>query len=122
MYRPADPQTRSGYITGLRELADYLAANPAVPVALHGDLLVVSVNSTEEGGCFQVRQAARLLGVTVTDETAGGGHYYAEKAFGPIGYRVVSIPGSCMARHHALWSYDGSVQPDSDTRSPVPDA
>ena len=58
MSDPADTATRAGFITGLRELADYLAANPGVPVPPHGDCLTVSVNFTEEGGAFQVREAA----------------------------------------------------------------
>jgi hypothetical protein len=106
-----DPATRDQFITGLRDLADYLAANPTLPVPAYGDQITVNVNSTEDGGCFQVRQAARLLAAAVTDQTRGGGHFYTEKSFGPLTYRVVAIPDTCMARHRALWSYAGSVNP-----------
>lgn len=112
MSHPVDTATRTGFINGLRELADYLAANPGVPVSPHGDCLTVSVNFTEEGGAFQVREAARALAVPVRDETAIGGHYYAVKTFGPLEYRVVSIPAQCMARHLAWSSYSGAVNPD----------
>jgi len=112
MSRPADPQARLEFIAGLRALADYLAANPAVPTPLHGDVITVHLDSTEEGGAVQVRQAARALGATVADETSYGGHFYTERSFGRIGYRIVSIPDTCMARHRAPWSYAGSVDPD----------
>jgi hypothetical protein len=112
MSRSADPQARLEFIAGLRALADYLAVNPAVPVPPHGDLITVPLDSIEEGGAFQVRQAARALGATVVDETSYGGHFYTERSFGLLGYRIVSIPDTCLARHQALWSYAGSVDPD----------
>ena len=31
-----DPDTRKAYITALHELADYLTANPAIPVPRYG--------------------------------------------------------------------------------------
>lgn len=111
MNQPADTAARAEFITGLRELADYLARNPEVPVPPYGNCLLVNVNSTEEGGAFQVREAARALGTPVRDETATGGHYYTQKPFGPLEYRVVSIPDSCMARHLALSTYRGVVDP-----------
>jgi hypothetical protein len=76
------------------------------------------MNSTEEGGAVQVRHAARALGAPVTDETSHGGHCYTQKSFGPLLYRIVSIPDTCMARHQALWSYAGSVDPEP-TRAPL---
>src|SRR5215470_9382133 len=115
MSHTTDPQARDQFIAGLRNLADYLAANPAIPVPLHGDQILVHVNSPEEGGCYQVRQAARSLGTTVTDETRGGGHFYTERSFGPLAFRVVSIPEVCIARHEAVWSYTGSVIPNGHT-------
>jgi hypothetical protein len=78
------------------------------------------MNSPEEGGSFQVRQAAQLLGVAVTDDTRHGGHYYADRSFGPLLYRVVSIPDTCMARHNALWSYAGAVSPEDPAYQPIP--
>src|SRR5262249_21210646 len=98
-------------IAGLHSLADFLAANPAIPIPAHGDVITVPLDSVEEGGAFQVRQAARALGATAVDETSYGGHFYTERSFGPLSYRIVSIPDICMARHQALWSYAGSVDP-----------
>lgn len=117
MHNATNLAARLQFIAGLHALADYLAANPAIPVSSHGDQIIVSVNSPEEGGRAQVHHAARLLGATVTDHTRHGGHLYAEKAFGSLIFRVVSIPEACMARHEALWSYEGSVLPNGHTAS-----
>jgi hypothetical protein len=111
MYRPADPATRLQFTAALRDLADTLDANPAIPIPPYGDELTVCMNSAEEGGIAQVRQAARALGATVTDETRHGGHCYTQRSFGPLRYHIVSIPDTCMARHQALWSYADSVDP-----------
>jgi hypothetical protein len=111
MSRSADAQTWSQFVGGLRYLADCLATYSDIPVPAYGHLINVNVNTPEEGGCFQVRKAARILGVPVSDQTSSGGHYYAEKTFGCITFRIVSIPQACMARHRALYSYDGCVQP-----------
>ena len=112
MYRPADPATRREFITGLRDLADYLAAHPGLPVPVYGRQIIVPLNPYDEGGSFQVRKYARLLGVPVTDEAATGGNCYAEKPFGSVIYKLVAIPDDSMARYHALTSYDGCVDPE----------
>lgn len=109
---------RHDFITGLRDLANYLARNPGVPVPAGGIDVTVHADSDEDGGLLQVDHVARLMGVRVTDETAHGGHYTATRLFGPVGYTVVSIPVICMERHHALMSYHGHVAPDGNTPSP----
>ena len=113
MNNPTNLTARQQFIDGLRELADYLAAHPTIPVPRHGSEINLHLDSTDEGGRLQVRKIARKLGATVIDETSDGGHYYAQKDFGPITYRALSIPQSCMAQHYALHSYEGSVIPDT---------
>src|SRR5579862_8780542 len=108
-----DPKARAGFITDLRALADYLTNHPDIPVPGSGSDFYLCADSYEDGGNLQVDRIARLLGVAVTDETAHGGHYYALRNFGCLVYRVTSIPGSCMARHHAEMSYAGCVTPDT---------
>ena len=93
-----DPSARASFIGDLRALADFLALHAA---------------STDDGGRDQVNHVACLLGATITDEIASGGHYRAERAFGQITYSVVSIPEAHMAAYHALNSYDGCVSPDT---------
>jgi ribosomal protein S27AE len=111
MYRPAGPSARERFITGLQDLAAYLTCNPDIPVPCYSRDITVLLDSTETGGIVQVREFARLLDAPVVDEIAHGGHYYAEKQFGPICYRLVAIPEDCMARHQALSTYAGCVQP-----------
>src|SRR5437763_2079120 len=112
MYIHASAAIRAEFTMGLRLLAQYLETHPAVPIPRYGSAITAFVNSTEEGGCHQVREVADMLGVTVTDDTPTGGHYYAEKPFGLVTYRVISIPDSRMARYQALSSYDGCVDPE----------
>ena len=59
---------------------------------LYGEDITLHAASTDDGGRDQVDHVACLLGATITDETASGGHYRAERAFGQITYGVVSIP------------------------------
>ena len=115
MFRYADSDQRLAFIAGLRALADFLTANPAIPVPPHGEEITLHLDAAEDGGCTQVRRLAQLLNAHVTDETAHDGHCYATRSFGPLTYRVVSIPNSRMARHQALWSYEGCVQPADPT-------
>ena len=110
MSQPADP--RQAFITGLRDLACYLAAHPAVPVPWHGTEILLSARSTDDGGCAQVDHFARQLGVTPHDDLAESGHYRAVRSFGPVGYRMTAISDHAMARHHAEMTYSGCVVPD----------
>ena len=108
-----DPSARASFIGDLRALADFLARHPAIPVPLYGEYFTLHAASTDDGGRDQVNHVACLLGATITDDTASGGHYRAERAFGQIIYSIVSIPDVHMAVYHALNSYDGSVTPDT---------
>ena len=111
-----DADHRQAFITGLRDLADYLASHPAVPVPQYGTEILLSTDSTDEGGCAQVDHFARQLGVTPEDDIDRSGHYGAARSFGPIGYRITAISDHAMARYHAETSYIGCVTPD-----PLPD-
>ena len=112
MYYSTQPAIREQFITGLRELAAYLDAHPAMPVPTCGTDISVHTDHTEDGGRGQVAHIAAMLGATITDETRNGGHLTATRLFGPIGYTVVSIPATVMAAHHAYATYSGCVTPD----------
>jgi hypothetical protein len=113
MYYSTDPTARASFITDLRALADFLDRHPAIPVPRYGEDVTLHAASTDDGGRDQVNHIARLLGAAITDETASGGHYRAERAFGQITYGIVSIPDAHMAAYHALSSYHGCVLPDT---------
>jgi hypothetical protein len=110
-----DPGTRQALITGLRDLADYLDRHPAVPVPKYGTEVYLTASSTDDGGCAQVAQFARQLGVPVPQGISYSGHYEAARQFGPVGYRMVAISDDAMARHYAYTSYSGAVTPDTWT-------
>ena len=90
-YYTTDPGARGRFIRALRELADYLDRNPAIPVPKTGETVTLHASPTGYGGRAQVDHIARLLGAGIRDETARGGHYWAVRQFGPIGYEIVAI-------------------------------
>ena len=110
-----DPGTRHAFITGLRALADYLDQHPAVPVPAYGTEVYLSASSTDNGGCAQVRQFARQLGITPPSKISHSGHYEAVRSFGPVGDTRLAISDAAMARHLASDTYYGYVTPDPDT-------
>jgi hypothetical protein len=110
-----DPNVRQPFITGLRDLADYLARHPHLAVPVHGTQILLHAASTDDGGCAQVDRFARQLGVPVENSLAYDGHYRAARSFGPVGYRMVAISDHAMARYHAADTYYGYVTPDTWT-------
>ena len=110
-----DPAIRQAFITGLRNLADDHDQHPTVPVPRYGTEVYLSAASTDTGGCAQVRQFARQLGITPPANISYSGHYEAVRAFGPVGYRMIAISNTAMARHYAADSYYGCVTPDTWT-------
>ena len=110
-----DHGTRQAFITGLRTLADYLDEYPTVPVPTYGTDIHLCANSTDDGGCAQVAQFARQLGITPPATISSSGHYEAARRFGPVGYRMLAISDAAMARHYAADSYYGCVTPDTWT-------
>jgi hypothetical protein len=89
---PANPLPRSKIIRGLRELADYLDRNPAVPVHEDGwDLLVFADSTNQESGRAEVDQVASVLGVAAAADTSHGDLYTATRAFGPITYHFIHL-------------------------------
>ena len=111
-----DPDTRQAFITGLRDLADYLASHPDIPVPTYGTEIYLTAASTDDGGCAQVSQFARQLGITSPQAISYSGHYEAARRFGTVSYRMTAISPAAMARHLAADSYCGCVIPD-----PLPD-
>jgi hypothetical protein len=111
-YYTTDPGAKGRFISALRELADYLDRHPAIPVPKHGATIALHAATADDGGRAQVDRIAGLLDAAVNDETARGGHYWAVRNFGPIGYEVVAITAAYHARYAADSSYRGCVTPD----------
>ena len=108
------PDARQAFITGLRDLADYLDRHPAVAVPAYGTEILLSAASADDGGCAQVDRFARQLGVRV--EKAGLLRPLRSRpSFGPVGFRMIAISEAAMARYHAADTYYGYVTPDTWT-------
>ena len=114
-YYTTDPGARDRFIRALRELADYLDKHPAIPVPKHGATILLHAATADDGGRAQVNRIAGLMDTAVNDDTARGGHYWAVRNFGPLGYEVVAITAAYQARYDADSSYRGCVTPDTWT-------
>jgi hypothetical protein len=113
-----DPATRHAFITGLRDLADYIARHPAVTVPLCGAEIYLPADLTDHGGCPQVEHFARQMGVTVTDNITRTGHYEAARSFGPVRYRMIALSTARLTVYQdeaSLNGFDPSGLPDTWT-------
>ncbi|WP_433476754.1 hypothetical protein ACQPZP_06660 [Spirillospora sp. CA-142024] len=96
-------------------LADFLEANPAVPVNEYGETFHMFTRTGDDASAAAlVDQVADLLGVTVIDDRPDGGHYIAEKTFGRASYRIVHIPERQKRDHQARASYRDNIVLGSD--------
>ena len=89
---------RAAWVAGLRDLADFLAAHPDVPVppAYHDQgITVFPEGGTDDERRAGVDRAAGVLGVRAAETR--GGHYRASRSFGPVTFDVVVIPSADQA-------------------------
>jgi hypothetical protein len=104
---------RPDFIAGLHALADFIDANPAVPIPPFRAEILIHVSGTDDEQRAEVDRLAELLGTPVNDETGDRGHYTAMRPFGPVEYRCVAIPAAVRAAFNAGMSYADSVVPDA---------
>lgn len=89
--------TRDEIIAGLRELADWLAANPEVPVSDVRMRHSTTCRSDEEAGMAELSRVAALIGVEVVANYKDT-HFDAAKRFrGGVTYEVGAIRHQAMA-------------------------
>jgi hypothetical protein len=104
---------RAQFTAALRELADFIDANPDLPLPpTYSRSARVSphLDGTDEEERAEVDRIAGILGVS--PQESGSGHYEAEREFGGrVWYRAVAISAARMAQHNALTSYSGAVTP-----------
>ena len=103
-----DPDARQAFITGLHQLADYLAGHAGIPVPEHGTVILVCRDEQEDGGRPDIDYVASEYLWPVRDED---GCYETCRVFGPVTYKIYSLTRARMARHYAHSSYWGSVTP-----------
>ncbi|MBB5080687.1 hypothetical protein [Nonomuraea endophytica] len=103
---------RNAVITGLRDLAAFLEANPSIPVPRTATVHHFPHNPDDTALCAEVDQIAIWLGTTVDVDKIPHGHYTTSIHFGPVEYRAVAILSGARARHQAESSYYGHVHPE----------
>jgi hypothetical protein len=114
-----DSPERDAVVAGLRALAGYLAANPAIPIPLHGWDVSVHAEGTDSEQFSQVDLVSEIMGERPADQRTAAGHHHVERSFGPITYRFVGISEQRMARHYAWVSYADSVVPNEPSAEPA---
>lgn len=115
-----DPDCREAFIAGLRELADFLAANPAVAVSVQPVEIRVQPYGTDEQEAREIDAFAAAAGVDVVDQRDDpgfySGRYSAVRAFGPVTYEAFTYTAAALAESAARHSYSGNVQAGGESR------
>lgn len=106
---------RAALIAGLRDLADFIEANPAVPVPpyLSAHISIPAPGSDDDEKRAFVDTTAASLGTTAAYVDPSG-HYMTARTFGPVEFHVFTIPAAAHARYDALNSYRDSVRLDDE--------
>jgi hypothetical protein len=79
---------RAQFINGLRDLATFLAAHFGYPVPDSAEITIFPDGTGYAARCASVDRLALILGATTRNSL---GHHSAERAFGPITYRIVAV-------------------------------
>ena len=105
-----DPGARAEFTAGLRQLAEYLDANPGVPVPSYGTTIMVSAGTIEEGGMTEIFAMSIALAAPFIERE---GVYRTERKFGPVTYKGFADSAAALANYEAQRSYYGCVTPDA---------
>ncbi|GII67367.1 hypothetical protein Skr01_74520 [Sphaerisporangium krabiense] len=105
---------RTAYISGLRDLADFLDTNPGFPTPCQAvTAYYMPERATDDQMREEVDKIAAYLGSEVDPNGIPGGHYRTSIRFGPVEYRAAAVLAKVRARFTAETSYAGCVIPDS---------
>lgn len=115
MSMTTDPATREAFIAGLRDLADFLAANPGVAVSVQPTCLtVVATGRNDEENVRDINEFAAAASAVVTDLRSDSGHhsgyYGASLKFGPVEYKAFAYTDASMAAFAAERSYEDNIR------------
>ncbi|WP_062440054.1 hypothetical protein [Herbidospora daliensis] len=101
----------SALIAGLRDLADFLDANPGVPVpSTEIAITVYPPRADDEEMRAVVDTMAAGLGTEIKPSDLSHGHYSTCRSFGPVLYGAVAIMRQARERYAAQSSYEDNVQ------------
>lgn len=87
----ANSGERGRFIAGLRDLANYLDANPAIPSPRDITVHVFPPDGSNAEMLAEIDAIAGRIGATPNNDSPRG-HYCAIRDFGPVQYRAVAIP------------------------------
>jgi hypothetical protein len=104
-----DPERRKAFTAGLRQLADFIDANPRVPVPGTETEIVITASDAEEGGIAEILALSIELATSFAEHD---GFYRTARKFGPVTYKGVCQTRAALAQFRAYNSYYGSVTPD----------
>jgi hypothetical protein len=94
---------REEFITGLRQLADFLTVNPDVPIPGYTTTIQISANGgSDDEQRARVDRAALAMGMEPFDPFGKGEHWEAALHFGPVKYYVLAIDAQHMADYTAV--------------------
>jgi hypothetical protein len=88
----ANSERRQRLTAGLRELADFLDANPGVPAPRYADVLVFPPAGSTAEMFAEIDAIAERIGASASADDSPAGHYSISVGFGPVQYRAVAIP------------------------------
>ncbi len=103
------PASRPEFTGGLRQLADFLDANPRIPVPGIETKIILAVNDAEDGGITEIVGLSIELAAPFAESN---GFYRTARKFGPVIYVGVSQSRASLAQFRAYSSYYGCVSPD----------
>lgn len=93
-------QHRTAFIGGLRDLAIFLQANPAIPVPTDPTIITYyPEQATDDGLRAEIDRIAALCGTTVDPRLLPLGHYTVARCFGPVHVEWTAVLST--AQEHA---------------------
>lgn len=114
----SDLAAREAFIAGLRDLADFVAANPAVAVPGHGAEIMLIPPGSDEDGARAITAFAEAVGAQLQDDRAASGALRASRAFGPVLYIALTYTAAALAKSSARYSYADCIQVDPPAAVP----
>jgi hypothetical protein len=89
---------RAELVAGLRELADWYAAHPEVPLPYGPTFDHCVLADQDPAGIAEVEGFAEALGVPVT-RSPYAGHYHADRKFAGLQFRAYHVPAESSRQH-----------------------
>lgn len=104
---PATPDPRTELVAGLRELADFIAANPEMPIPDYPRFQHCIGPCSDADGVAVTQTLAEMLDV---EPTVSGGHTNVERRFRGLRYEAFYIARERMREHNEEQSYTGNIR------------